>query len=568
MGRFQCPPYLIRANVLILFILTLSCVIQQPNAALNNAASVTSTSAPTPTTITSTQQHQMVHSEKMSTFNNYNHMRSGSSSSNSNDNNKNRFSGIRQILYHRPSDHWYVNETLRWHKINMISNLFKHRVKRKVKQSQLSESNNSSSGSSSINPKPLQSNVSITTSNARIYEHNINTNTIDFSNNQQIHDILTLVHLNMLLNQRSIHNTTDDDDDDGDDNLALNFSHNSIKQIDANLLSTDSLEQQQPPRRRRHHVRRLDLSYNKIEIFNIESVSSNNDGHQIEWLSVSNNALNSFNGENLKHLKHLDLSCNSIGNASQLRISATTNTTTSSNDSSLLEYVNLSGNRLNQLQVVRVVEKLIKLKVMNLAYNRLERIHNDMFRNLVDIEALDLSHNRIALIESGSFSALLKLQYLDLSHNFIDAISLRAFQPIPNLRKLAIAFNWRLGDALQGFISSWSLKHLDMSGTGLCEIPNALTQSVRTLNISYNNFGVITLFILRFFLSHKAFNSDFKKIFLYIFRFKCHLLFICFDKFNFNFHFVTTLIYQHTSHAYVCNCFILYFSFVLLFPML
>lgn len=404
----------------------------------------------------------------------------------------------------------------------MISNLFKHRVKRKAtKQSVLSKSNNSNSSSNnnSSNRKPLQPSVSLPTSNAIIYEQNISTNTIDFSNNQQIHEILTAEHLNMLLlNQRSIHNATD--------NLALNFSHNLIKQIDANLLN--SLERR---------VRRLDLSYNKIQLFSAENVSANGP-NQIEWLSISNNALQSFNGENLKHLKYLDLSCNNIENASQIRMSISSGSG-SGNDSSILECMNLSGNRLNQLQVAIVVEKLIKLKVMNLAYNRLESVQNGMFRNLGDIEALNLSHNRIASVESGSFSMLLKLQYLDLSHNFIDAISLRAFLSIPNLRKLSIAFNvMRMGDTLQGFISSWSLKHLDMSGTGLCEIPNALTQSVRTLNISYNNFGVITFIYFSFSPTRSlATLSAFRVAFSHFhFKFELRFGFCCAFYFVLNFH--------------------------------
>jgi len=39
---------------------------------------------------------------------------------------------------------------------------------------------------------------------------------------------------------------------------------------------------------------------------------------------------------------------------------------------------------------------------------------------------------------------------------------------------------------MQEFVASWSLKELDASGTGLCQVPAALAQSVRTLKLSDN----------------------------------------------------------------------------------
>lgn len=351
-------------------------------------------------------------------------------------NNNNRFRSIRQILYNTVQIH--QNETFRWHTIN--SNILKYRVKRKTKPA-------ASKASSSSGPIASQQ-----TNDGR----NNSTNIIDFSNTKQIHEMLTFTELNMLLNHRSINNISDI--------FVLNLSKNVIKQIDDNLLK--SFE----------NVRRLDLSQNQIVALNVNAPKN-----QLQWLSVSENQLVSFNGQHLSSLKFLDLSCNNIVNSSQIQMS----------ELSELEYMDLSGNQLNVIQR-HVFEKSIKLNVINLSYNRLKSINMDIFRDLVNIEGLDLSYNQITFIETDSFSHLLKLQYLDLSYNLIDASSLRAVQEIPNLIKLSIAFNTKLGDALQGFISSWSLKELDMSGIGLCEIPNALAQSVHTLNISNNNFAVTT----------------------------------------------------------------------------
>lgn len=416
MSLFQCSKCLMRADTLMLFILTLSSIIIRLNAFSND----------TP---------QIGHNKQMSAQPNHN----------------NRFRGIRQVLYHMPYIH--QNETFRWHKIN--SNTFSYRAKREIKSTvaKTSQSSGQIASSSSSSPSSLSS-PSQTTKDDR----NHSTNIIDFSHNTQIREILSFLDLKMLLNQRSINNLSDV--------VVLNLSENVIKQIDENVLK--SLE----------NVRRLDLSHNKIDVLNVNAPNN-----KIQWLSVSENQMASFNGQNLTILKFLDLSCNNVENSSEIHLS----------ELNELEYVNLAGNQLSIIHR-NVFEKSIKLKVVNLSYNRLKSINTNTFRDLVNIEGLDLSCNQITYMENDSFSHLTKLQNLDLSQNHIDATSLRAIQEIPNLIKLSIAFNTKLGDALQGFISSWSLKEIDMSGTGLCEIPNALAQSVHTLNISNNNFAVIKLF--------------------------------------------------------------------------
>lgn len=443
MSRFQCSKCLMRIDIFILFILTLSSIIIRLDAYSNDE-----TPPPSP-------PPQTGHNEQVSIQSDHN---SNSDIIHSNSIANNRFRGIRQVLYHTPYIH--QNETFRWDNIN--GSTFKYRVKRKTK-STVAKTSQSSGQIASLpppSPPPLPpTSSSSSPSPATKDDRNNSTNIIDFSHNQQIHEILRFVDLKMLLNQRSINNNVSDI-------LVLNLSKNVIKQINENVLK--SLE----------NVRRLDLSYNQMDALHVNAPNN-----KIEWLSVSQNQLVSFNGQNLAILKFLDLSCNHVENSSQIQL----------NELNELEYVNLAGNQLSLIQR-NVFAKSIKLKVVNLSYNRLKRINTNTFLDLANIEGLDLSYNRITYIENDSFSHLTKLQYLDLSQNRIDATSLRAIQQIPNLIKLSIAFNARLGDALQGFISSWSLKQIDMSGTGLCEIPNALAQSVHTLNISNNNFAVIKLF--------------------------------------------------------------------------
>ncbi|XP_031631722.1 probable serine/threonine-protein kinase DDB_G0282963 [Contarinia nasturtii] len=425
MSLFHCSKCLMRTDILVLFILTLTSIIIRVNAFNND----------TPKFVYNNKQISNIYTN-----------------ANNNNNMNNRFRSIRQVLYHTPYIH--QNETSRWQKIN--SGIFKYRVKRKTKTTVTKISQSSGQDKIIVRPTLPPPTTAAATDAAPIRDDpNNSTNIMNFSHNKQIPEILSFVNLNMLLvlNQKSIHNI-----------LVLNLSGNGIKEIEDNVLK--SLE----------NVRRLDLSQNQINVFNV-SMSNNN---KIKWLSVSDNQLVSFNGKSMAILKFLDLSCNHIQSSSEIHL----------NELNELEYVNLSGNRLNIIQQ-HVFQKLIKLKVINLSYNRLKSINNNIFRDLNNIESLDMSYNQISFIENDSFSHLMKLQYLDLSYNQIETSSLRALQGIPNLIKLSIAFNTKLGGALQEFISSWSLNEVNMSGTGLCEIPNALAQSVHTLNISNNNFAVI-----------------------------------------------------------------------------
>jgi len=105
---------------------------------------------------------------------------------------------------------------------------------------------------------------------------------------------------------------------------------------------------------------------------------------------------------------------------------------------------------------------------------------------LVELQTLILSHNNISDIDYETFLALPNLQHLDLSHNRLSGSAIRALQGIPDLVSLSIAYNPEVGVAMQEFVASWSLKELDASGTGLCQVPAALAQSVRTLKLADN----------------------------------------------------------------------------------
>lgn len=249
----------------------------------------------------------------------------------------------------------------------------------------------------------------------------------------------------------------------------LNLAYNDIEYMD------ESVTRAFPS------IGHLDLAYNRIENFNlcVEQNKQSTPFSHLETLNLTGNRLKLFQTGQMKTLKRIDLSCNLFSEPTQFSLSQLIN----------LDQVDLSCNRLNTLHT-ETLQNVTNLKLLNLAGNRLTEINRHYFDRLINIEVLILSNNNIDYIESDAFGQLVNLQFLDLTHNNLSANSLHALQNIPGLSGLSVAHNNELGNALQGFVTSWRIKELDVSATGLYEIPAALAQSVHSLNLSRNHFTV------------------------------------------------------------------------------
>lgn len=193
----------------------------------------------------------------------------------------------------------------------------------------------------------------------------------------------------------------------------------------------------------------------------------------VTHLDLSRNHLSSMKLEQFVQLQQLDASSNVL--------------TTLPVVSATLMTLDLSCNRLDQLPAKSFfAQPQPQLLHLNLAHNQLSNISRQAFYNLQGLQTLLLSNNRIEDIDYETFLALPNLQHLDLSQNRLRGTAIRALQGIPDLVSLSIANNPQVGAAMQEFVATWSLKELDASGTGLCQVPAALAQSVRTLKLAHN----------------------------------------------------------------------------------
>lgn len=241
----------------------------------------------------------------------------------------------------------------------------------------------------------------------------------------------------------------------------FNVSHNSLTTFNANTLNNFT------------QLSILDLSSNLIEeLFLSHSV--------ISEIYLSGNLLRNFTTGDLCNLISLNLSCNNFNDSKLIVFS---------NNLTKLDKLDLSWNQLREIHQ-NLFFNVTNLKELNLSWNQLSELHKSHFYHLQNIEILNLSNNDISTIDNDTFINLPILQYLDLSNNNIHMTSIRSLQGIPELIGLSIQRNHLLADYLQGFVESWSIKELDISDIGLCRVPYALAQSVRILNLRGNYLSV------------------------------------------------------------------------------
>uniref|UniRef100_A0A336KYN4 CSON002187 protein n=1 Tax=Culicoides sonorensis TaxID=179676 RepID=A0A336KYN4_CULSO len=258
----------------------------------------------------------------------------------------------------------------------------------------------------------------------------------------------------------------------------LNLSNNHLTQLNTNAFA-------QLP-----HLSALDVSKNQlstiddaVELMKLTTLNvSHNNLYKFATMGANNhnNHTSSSNSNSSSMIQILDLSCNKFNSSRNIVLYNLNN----------LQLLDLSCNQLATIDR-NLFFNLSQLQNLDLSYNQLSLLESDTFIYLSQLQILNLSNNNISFIQNDTFMALVMLEYLDVSNNFIRVESIHALQGIPDLVALSIANNEELSDSLQGFVATWSLKELDGSGTGLCHVPAALTQSVRILKLADNYLEVI-----------------------------------------------------------------------------
>ncbi|KAM3967294.1 leucine-rich repeat-containing protein 2mit [Aphomia sociella] len=160
-------------------------------------------------------------------------------------------------------------------------------------------------------------------------------------------------------------------------------------------------------------------------------------------------------------------------------------------------FSNLRKLILSRNEIINIFEEsfngLSKLESLDLSENNLTILAN-VFTPLKNLQHLNLSRNNIQFIHENYFNNWL-LQHLDVSHNNLRKLAPGALQLLPNLARLLLTDNPHLGitqlDTQLLVGTGRRLQQIDASRTGLYQVPEAFTHSVRFLSLVGNKISAV-----------------------------------------------------------------------------
>ena len=246
----------------------------------------------------------------------------------------------------------------------------------------------------------------------------------------------------------------------------LDISHNQISFISENAFSGVA------------NLKEVDLSGNQLSSLpsNLFNVSLN-----LEKLSLQNNSLTAidpelFNG--LTNLKVLNLSQNAI---SSHHLSRETLSSLAS-----LKTLDLSFNQLSKLGD-DILTALTSLQTLFLHNNLIHKIDGNAFANQVQLKVIDLSRNEMSQLEGHIFASLGNLVSLKMEDNLLKDLNNLT---VKCTNVLDLTFQSNLLSSVPTFIKNChSLRAVDLSNNKIAEIQNETFSELAVLtnlNLSGN----------------------------------------------------------------------------------
>ncbi|XP_032673539.1 leucine-rich repeat neuronal protein 3-like isoform X2 [Odontomachus brunneus] len=194
---------------------------------------------------------------------------------------------------------------------------------------------------------------------------------------------------------------------------------------------------------------------------------------EITDLNLSGNQFDSFLdcSTNLEMLRTLDLSQNHLQRFFFL-----------CKDEYNLQMLNVSHNMLEYIDDNSLNDRVTKLKILDLSYNRLTIVNETMLEHLTMLECLSLSHNPIGDgIHNGAFWNLKALKHLDMRNISAPFFSGDFFKTLTNLSNLDISWNPISTIPLLPV----KLQQLDLSGTQVISLENLYLPQLQELKMEH-----------------------------------------------------------------------------------
>ena len=131
-----------------------------------------------------------------------------------------------------------------------------------------------------------------------------------------------------------------------------------------------------------------------------------------------------------------------------------------------LRYIDLHNNKIQEI-LNGTFMSLNYLERLDLSQNRISFVDRDAFNGLIGLLLLTLTSNQIRTIPNGTFSSLRQLKYLDLAKNQITAVETDIFEGLERLETLDLRFNRIEIINRESFQALKNLKYLDLRNNPL-----------------------------------------------------------------------------------------------------
>lgn len=272
----------------------------------------------------------------------------------------------------------------------------------------------------------------LTTLGTNLFIHFENLKKLDLSVNRiyEIHDFEHLDKLDQLLLKRNMIKKLESDIFRPLISVSvIDLSYNEIEVIEADLFHHNNL------------LKVINFENNHIMIIEPNTFSNLS---QLKILKLSSNRMKEFDLTkilvNKIYLNHNDLRRLQLPAKEVTLVSATNNNIKEvvCQNTTMLSYLYLEGNNLTKLGCIDKIEKLVELDV---SFNKIESLSDDVFHKLKSLQKLDLDFNNIREANLRILQYTNNLTHLDISYNRLEKFNLNASVNLRNMQYLFIDGN-------------------------------------------------------------------------------------------------------------------------------
>lgn len=119
---------------------------------------------------------------------------------------------------------------------------------------------------------------------------------------------------------------------------------------------------------------------------------------------------------------------------------------------------------------------------LDISFNKMTSVNNQMFKNLENLSFLSLKGNKIKRINPGAFVSLKSLRHIDLSFNDLDQINSLTFLKNPDLEVIRINDNIHLKSLpTDGFVTNEKAFHVFLFDASNCDLSNLGENTFKTM---------------------------------------------------------------------------------------